>query len=345
MHSPSRSIFAALLLTLVAAATLMTPGRADAATRFFAPDGIWNNPLPANAPLDPSSATYVHELGRLAAPKTQGGYGSSIMTTSYGVPIYTVPANQPLVRVTLDQANSPLLSSALQSVPIPASALPAAGTDGNMAIWQPATDTMWEFWRIVRKTDGWHAGYGGKKSNVSTDPGVYRDLLAPDGVNFTERCFWGAPSSKFPLVAGVMTIAELRSGVIPHALAVALPEARAGVWSAPAQGTDGRTASPTAIPIGARFRLDPNLNIDALNLPPVVRAMAHAAQTYGIVVNNMSGGVGFRAEDPAQYGVNPYPDLFGGTQPSLLMRKFPWDKLQMLPMSLRSGSCSSPTIL
>ena len=37
--------------------------------------------------------------------------------------------------------------------------------------------------------------------------------------------------------------------------------ARAGVFSWPAQRTDGLLDSPDAIPEGARFRLDPNLDI------------------------------------------------------------------------------------
>jgi hypothetical protein len=252
------------------------------------------------------------------------------------VPIYTAGPAQPKVNVKLDKTISPLLSGAFQGVPLPSNAIPAAGTDGNLAVYQPATDTLWEFWRLSKQLDGWHAQFGGKMAHVSESPGAYRDIYAADGKNYTERCHWGAPSSKVPLVAGVITVDEMRSGVIPHALLLSIPEVRAGVWTPPAQATDGKSTYANAIPMGTRFRLDPSVNVDALNVPAAVKVFAHAAQTYGLILGNRSGGVGFRAEDPAQYGTNPWPALLGNIQPSMVMRQFPWGKLQALPVSPRT---------
>src|SRR5262245_24712797 len=97
-----------------------------------------------------------------------------------------------------------------------------------------------------------------------------------------------------------MMISELESGVIPHALAMNIPDARARVYSLPAQRTDGGSTAANAIPEGARFRLDPNLNVDSLNLPPVTRAMAVAAQRYGIIVRDVTHhAISFFAENPA----------------------------------------------
>jgi hypothetical protein len=335
-------VFAAFaLLVAVAALSTAAPGNAHAATGLFAPDSIWNATIPTDTPLDPSSATAVREIARQATPIAQGGYGAGISTTSYGVPIHKVGAGQPLVKVKLD-TTSPLLSAAFAAgVPLPDNAVPASGTDANLAIWQPSTDTMWEFWRISKQADGWHAKWGGKMAHVSQNPGVYRDLKNPDGKTYSERCWWGAPSSKFPVMAGVITIDELRSGVVPHALMLALHETKAGVYSAPAQATDGTSTRPEAIPMGSRFRLDPKVNVETLNVSPVMKVLLRAAQRYGVVVGNQSGGVGFRAEDPAQYGINPYPALFGMSS-SMLMRQFPWDKLQMLQSpQLRTGHCSN----
>jgi hypothetical protein len=328
-----------LALLVIAASFAARPLNAHA--NFFAPTSVWNQPLAANAPLDPNSAAYVRELVRQATPRTAGGYGAGIQTTSFGVPIYTVGAAQPRVPVKLDTA-SPILGAAFKAgIPLPTSAVAAAGSDGNLAVYQPSTDTIWEFWRLARKADGWHSQWGGKLVGVSRNPGVYRNVLGPDGKNFIERCFWGAPSSKFSVVAGVIRINELRSGVIPHALALHLPEIRAGVRNFPAQATDGRTASASSIPMGAHLRLDPSINVNAMPWPPAIKALARAAQTYGVVVNNHSGDVGFRAEDPRQFGSDPYPALFGNQSASQLMRQFPWDKLRMLKLDLRSGGCSN----
>jgi hypothetical protein len=207
---------------------------------------------------------------------------------------------------------------------------------------------MWEFWRLSMQSDGWHASWGGRMYHVSTDPGYYRNVLDPAG-NILERPWWGAPATSFALVGGVMTIKELQSGTIPHALALAMTFTCQGTFAAPAQRTDGTDTNPNCIPEGAHFRLDPNLNLASLNLPHFIYMMAVAAQKYGIIINNRSSGFTFRGEDPLQYeqanGYNPYlgPQNQPGTPgalydqwPSQMLRLFPWNHLQLLQMTLRT---------
>ncbi len=304
----------------------------------FAATSIWNAPLADDAPLDPSSVRLVD-----AFVSQTRRYPVGIATSIGGVPIYTVPQNQPLEHVTLDESTAPLLQSAFNAVPLPADAAPAVGPDHTAVVWQPTADTLWEFWHFRRAADGFHAGFGGRMVDVSRSPGYYQDIMR--GGSFVERRYWGAPATKVSLLGGLITIADLRSGTIDHALAVALPEVRAGVWSLPAQASDGTSTAADAIPEGARFRLPPDLDIDSLHLPSLARMMAVAAQRYGILVINSSTGVAFRAQDPTPtgrdpyYGTNGHPgdpaDLFGGF-PRVLLRSFPWERLQLLRMRLRS---------
>ncbi len=301
--------------------------------RYFSPMSIWNLKVPANAPLDPNSSAVV---GNLLAQEATEGLG--IATSSYGVPIYTVPAKEPLVHVTLDQGPAQAaLQQAFDAVPLPANAQPATGTDGNLAVYQKSTNSMWEFWRLSDQADGWHAKWGGRLLDVSTDPGYYRNITSPSGA-VLESASWGSTAPGFPLVAGVMTIAQLQSGVIPHALGLAISNTCGGLWAWPAQGTDGVSAEP-CVPEGAHFRLDPNLNLASLNLGPVALMMAQAAQKYGIIINNRSDGFTFRGEDPtqyeAQYGTNPYSTIFCHQWPSQILAQFPWSYLQLLPMNLQ----------
>jgi len=81
-------------------------------------------------------------------------------------------------------------------------------------------------------------------------------------------------------------------------LALTIPEPAAGRFVWPANRTDGTSTSPTAIPEGTRFRLDPKLNVAALGLPPMGAAIALAAQRYGMIVRDRGGGVVLYAEDP-----------------------------------------------
>lgn len=284
--------------------------------RPFAPTSFWNAPLAAQPPLDPKSSTYVSELAAAARQNPWLNYNR------YSTPVYTVPRDQPRVLVTLDTSAS-ALQAAWQSVPIPANAQPAAGTDQHMVVWQPSTDTMWEFWLAARKADGWHARWGGVINNVSQNPGFYQN---PSD--------WGATATSLPLLGGLMRISELRTGHIDHALAIAIPAARAEYFSSPAQRTDGYVRDANAIPEGARFRLDPNLDIPSLHLPPLTRMIAEAAQRYGIVVRDQSGCVCFYGEDPTPTGTDPYaaPNGFFGSERWVnnLLQRFPWERLQAL---------------
>jgi len=302
--------------------------------RFFAPDSVWNAPLPDNAPLDPQStpitSAFRAEIARELAART----GPWIQTTDYSTPIYTVGPGQPRVRIALDVTASygATLQRAFASVPLPADARPATGADGHLTVYQPSTDSLWEFWQLRRLTDGWHASWGGAMQRVSLSAGYFSAASWPGA-----GTHWGATATSLPLVAGTMLVSELLAGKVDHALALSVPNARAGVFAFPAQRTDGTSTDSVALPEGARLRLDPQLNIDALNLPPLVRTMAVAAQRYGMIVRDKTNAAtGFFAEDPTPTGVNPYVQLFGGQWPVDLLAAFPWDHVQLLRMQLSS---------
>jgi hypothetical protein len=225
-----------------------------------------------------------------------------------------------------------------------------------MAIYQPPTDMMWEFWKMAREPDGWHARWGGRIPHVSTDPGYYRHVVDPQG-KILEQTSWGTTAASFPLVGGVMTIAELRAGHINHALNLAISHTRAGIFAAPAQRTDGDSGDVNSPPEGAHFRLDPTLDLASLHLPSFVYMMAQAAQKYGIVIDNRSDGFTFRCEDPrqfeAKYGYNPYfgrenrpgsPGALLNGWPNQMLRQFPWSHLQLLRMELRTTSDHTPVV-
>ena len=158
-----------------------------------------------------------------------------------------------------------------------------------------------------------------------------------------------------------MTLAELRSGQIDHALAITIPYARAGCGGVARAAHRTATGSAAELPEGAHLRLNPRLNIPAMHLPKIVEMIALAAQRYGIIVRDQShADIGFFAEDPTPYGAKPYgrPDPYYGVfgtptarrirahgapdpmpcstacGPRTFFRYFPWRSLQVLKMSL-----------
>lgn len=336
-----RRLVAALLLTAFALIGTASP-KASAAAALpdpaprnpFSPSSVWNAPIPSDAPLDPNSAALDATLQREVLT-----YGPWINSSEYSTPVYQVPANQPTVRVTVDPATAmwnpdgaPELASEFAAVPIPPYAQPAAGTDHHLVIWQPSTDTEWEMWLTHQVVGGngieWHASWGARIQNVSQSSGI-----APYP--------FGATASGVSELGGLITADEIAHAQINHALAMALPETEGwGVFVWPANRTDGRSPLPDAIPQGTRFRLDPSVNVDSLPLTPVVRAMALAAQRYGIVVRDTAGAVVFYAEDPADVGLYSY-DWGYGLDPAQALANFPWDRLQVVAVP-NAGATPAP---
>ena len=230
------------------------------------------------------------------------------------------------------------LQQALDVVPVPDNAIPASGPDKHLTVWQPSTDRLWELWHARKLSDGWHADYGGAIQGVSSDPGYYTTASWPT----LSQAWWGATATGLPVVAGTMLLSELRSGVIPHALSLNIPFARPKVYSWPAQRTDGTSTDLRGVPEGARFRIDPAVDLSRLEMPPMTRMMAEAVQKYGMIVRDQTAwAVGFHAEDPTQFGgADPYQGsagFFGGKYPNELLASFPWDHLQLIQMDLHGG--------
>jgi hypothetical protein len=300
--------------------------------RFFGPRSIWTTPIPSRAGTDKLSRTLVAALAGEVRTELASSFRPTINTTSFSAPVYTVPARQRRLpvqlvgpRVTFGARISAMLR---EGVPIPDHATAAEGTDRHLVVWQPATDTMWELFGAARQNGRWTATWAGKMDRVSRSPGYFYDS---SGIQP------GATATSLPLVGGLVTEADLARGEINHALAMAIPKSRQSVWSFPAQRSDGNVQSLTAIPQGARFRLDPSLDIASLRLPAFTAMLARAAQRYGIYVRDGSPVVTLYGQDPSTMTSDPWPKALSPS-PSELLRAFPWERLQVLPMDLRGYS-------
>ncbi len=306
------------------------PAVAQTPPRPFAPGSYVNKPLKPGTAIDPSSSAYAAEFRRQVMR-----YRPWVNYAEFSTPVYTVSRRRKRVRVQLDTAYSPL-QRAWEAVPIPPQARGAAGSDQHLVVWQPSTDTLWEFCKFRREADGWHARWGGRLAKVSRNPG-YFDIQRPISPGDAGS---GATGSGIPLLAGLIRGREMERGSIRHALAIALPETRPSQWVWPAQRTDGFywTSGVPRIPEGARFRLDPKLNVDGLNLSRPATLIAKAIQRYGMVVRDKSGAVTFYAEDPLTAG-SRLNGLFAGRPPAqsklVYLSEaggFPWQHLQLLSL-------------
>ncbi len=326
-------LIAGLVLAGVAIVILATR-TAPGPFRFFSSDSVWNRSLASDPQLDPRSAPLVSHLVGIVKQEETAGNGPNINTNAFSVPVYTVGSDQATVRVSLRIHNAQL-AAAFGAVPLPTDARPATGSDGLLVVWQPSADKLWEFWQLHRVAGGWRASWGGAMRDVQHSNGIFSSNSWRGAAYY-----WGASATSLPEVGGLMRVAELKRHQIDHALALAIPDSQAHVWSWPAQRTDGATTDPDALPLGARLRLDPSLDLKTLHLSPMTLAMARAAQRYGIIVRDTSPVITFYAQDPTPTGTEPYygkDALFGGLNPRELLASFPWSHLQVLKLDLHTA--------
>ena len=300
-------------------------------------NAIFNQLLVADAPLDPRSAELSKAFADEVRDEYAKNYPPTINVRRFSVPIVTVGPDQKDVPVTLDIKESwgdPVRKVLAEGAPIPDNARPADGTDQTLVVWQPSSDTTWEYWKARRAADGWHAKWGGRMRDMSHTTGV-----------FPAKSTQGATATGLSTVGGLITAADVAAGRIDHALTIAIPNPKRGVWSLPALRTDGFDQSATAIPEGAHFRLDPALDIASLNLPPLIRLIAEATQRYGFYVRDRAGVVTFFGQDPGT-GPNPFAPFTAAGSYGEQLKRFPWDRLQLMPMQLRTirpGPQSGPS--
>ena len=323
-----------LLALLALGGLLALPGPVTA-QQLFAPSSYRNTPLPPNAPIDPLSSSYVLDVAQKAS-----SIGAHVNYESYSAPVYTVPANQPTIQVIVDDPahtdclnGNPCLVEQWREVPLPATAAASPGTDGHLVVYQPSSDTFWEFYRFRWTADGKpHAYYGGRMQNVSSNPGHFTN---PPGPRF------GATGTSIPLLVGLQRISELQVGTIDHVISFALNTPQMGFrW--PAQRGDGNNPLITAPKEGTCFRFPASLNLASFNLTPYGLTLASAIQRYGLVLMDAtSTGLVVYGEIPTD-GSNPYEGP-GGILGSLdnsgggggVLRNFPWNQLQ----ALAAGTC------
>jgi hypothetical protein len=325
MNSNNRFIGAAVLFLLAfsvrSAETLVTD-------TIFAPNSFWYVPIPADAPLHPNSAGFNADFLR----QKSAYYGTvNINTKDYASPVFTVGSDVPKIKVTQWDCqkkgySDPALAEQWSSVPIPDYAIQSGGTDGEMTIYQPSTDTVWEFWQAKKKNGRWQACWGGRLDGASKGPGVFAG-------------HYGTTATSLPFLGGQITAEELARGEIRHAIGIALVETEASnIFSWPAQRSDGFNPQKARnrIPEGIRFRLDPAVDIESLNMSRAGKIIAKAAQKYGFVVWDKGGAIAIRAQNSVSYtvhgGPDPYPSLFDGKPAYTVLNGFPWDRLQFLPM-------------
>jgi hypothetical protein len=158
----------------------------------------------------------------------------------------------------------------------PVAAVPAAGTDGPMAIFQP-DGTVFESYATIRLGSGQIVAM---QYHIVDSRG--------DGSGYAN----GTTASMLPVFAGVIRNSDLANGLIDHAMKIIVPAALLSpAYVMPALAFDRNPSYSGHLPMGARLAIPPTVNLKSLGLTtPVGKMIAAAAQAFGFIVADQGGG-------------------------------------------------------
>ena len=255
--------------------TTTTPTSAAPCSVPYSASSPWNTPIASNPTVEPGSAT---DIAGVAGPLTSD-------PTQYTYPVYDADGSSPVYSVKLSGRYSnvtsntsiQLLSAPTVSVPIPASAQAAAGSDAQLIILEPSTGDEWGFWQLYKNSSGQWQATNGYHYNTNWSG------VPPKG--------FGSRGAGVPYLAGLVRPCEIAQGHIDHALAFAYSNtAPSYVW--PATKSDGASTSANALPEGARLQLDPSLTtaqLQAMGITGPELVVAKTLQKYGMYLIDSSG--------------------------------------------------------
>ncbi len=256
-------------------------------SRFFSASSPWNEQVD-NLPNASGSARLMRLAGQRLVPVEQAGQrgiaatyrpvriGLTVNTCSWTDPIVTEQGGRS-TRVFCRQVRCGPDAAELATLPIPGDVNPDPRSDGWFTLVNGSTGVAYDFWRARRQAGGSISYEYVKKWNINGS-----GYQAPYRVS--------ARGSGLPLFAGEITLHDLRSGQIDHALAIAVPGAAEGSFVAPASSTDG-DGPVDSLPEGARIRLKPDARLRHLPHganPRIADAIVAALVRYGAIVVDRS---------------------------------------------------------
>ena len=262
------------------------------AWRPFNSNSIWNTKIPADAKTGPRSQQLIDSLAI-------GGFYINIH--DWSIPVYFINSDTiPKVNVINSRPgiygkgfkepnHIPVLPNFIASPPV------ANFSDNHLCIVDTNKMIEWDMWAARKNKDGnWTTGLGAVTDLKST--GVEKPWFEQKNEFDAHRSRAGG----FPLIAGLIRPDEVKAGKIEHALVFAYQRGRSEFFIPPAstaQATINEMNNKIGIPMGGRIQLDPNINVDTLNLNRACKIIAKALQDYGAFNGDYAGATVLYADN------------------------------------------------
>ncbi len=268
-------------------------GGASGPWRPFSDTSAWNTKLAADPPIDSDNQAMIDDLTTLSQWNFLG-----INIAGFSIPLYWANDSTPQVQVHADLGGEGFVGNngldATAMVPIPSDAAPDPESDRHMLIVHENRQISWDFFGAEPNGGAWTCALCATTDLLGSGA---RPIKEGNPTWYTSH---GARACGFPLIAGLIRVEEMKAGKIDHALVIAYPHIRAGLYTPPAstaQATIGTDAIKSrGIPCGGRIQLDPSLDLDSLGLTASGKIVATALQEYGAYVGDYSGAINVYAE-------------------------------------------------
>jgi len=228
-------------------------------------DNIWNTPVDA-LPVLANSATMVNTIG--ASRGFHADFGAGMWDGGpIGIPFVTVPGTQTKYPATFlyDDESDPGPYAVPLNAPIEGG--PNATGDRHAIAIDTGNCVLYELYRAFPGANAWTA-----------DSGAIYDLRS----NALRPQTWtSADAAGLPIMPGLVTVDEVLSGEIRHAIRFTVPQTRREfVW--PARHYASSLTGTQYPRMGERFRLKASFNIAPY--PADVQVILRAMKKYGIIL-------------------------------------------------------------
>jgi hypothetical protein len=277
--------------------------------RPYADSSPWNTKIASSTAYAAKSDYNITALS--------GTFGSD--PTQYTMPVYEVTSSTTVRKVNFSGTFSNVTNNGSSltnlkgsvQVPIPAGAQPAAGSDGQIILWNRQTGDEWGFSHAYPNSDGTWSASNGYHYNTQWS-GVPPAHFASRGAGV-------------PYLTGLIRPCEIAQGHIDHAIAFAY-DVPTSQFVYPATKSDGSGTGPD-MPEGARLQLDPRLTdtqIQAWGCKGACLIIAHAMQQYGIIIIDKAG-------HPKVYAEYDGTAHWNGVVTSKTVSSIPYSAFKVLP--------------
>jgi hypothetical protein len=245
----------------------------------FPADNVWHADI-SKLPIDSHSAAWVDAIGRSDNLHPDFGPSFGAQPVPYGIPVTVVSASHPKVHVKFRYASE----SDRVGYPLGSDTKIEGGQnadgDRHAIMVDKSNCRLYETWLTQKKGSRWTAGSGATWSLNS-------DKLRHNG-------WTSADAAGLPILPGLLRYAEVKSGVVDHAIRFTAPVTSTHfLW--PARHEAGSKSSLNYPPMGARFRLKASFSMAGYSRD--AKVVLRAMQTYGLILADNGSSWYFQGDD------------------------------------------------